>query len=147
MKFQKKMYSTELGRPIRKYRLFPIFNKCFPLNKEYYLRKESKKRMVSLNSKKGLHNKKGLCLIVKPFWFLNKAIPIPGISFLKKANVWFMRKLSAYKIVKSWLGTINKKQRIALFNIQKKQNLSKNWNTILLMESLYESIPRKIAFC
>jgi len=55
--------------------------------------------------------------------------------------------LSAYKILKSWLGTLNKKQRITLFNVQKKQNFSKNWNTILLIESLYESIPRKISFC
>lgn len=147
-KLKKKMYSTELNRPIRKYRLFRILNKPFVLNKQYYCTTKSKtKTIMCSNFKKGLHLKKALCLIVKPFWFLNKAMPIPGVSFLKKANVRFMRKLSAYKIVKSWLGTINKKQRIALFNVQKKQNLSKIWNIIVLMESQHESIPRKTAFC
>lgn len=147
-KLKKKMYSTELNRPIRKYGLFRILNKPFALNKQYYCTTKSKtKTMMHSNFKKGLHLKKALCLIVKPFWFLNKAMPIPGVSFLKKANVRFMRKLSAYKIVKSWLGTINKKQRIALLNVQKKQNLSKIWNIVVLMESQHESIARKTAFC
>lgn len=78
------MHSTELGRPVAKYRLFKLVRPRFAMQNTA----NSKTAAVFLQQVNyGLHSKKRLCLYVKPFWFFDKAAPIPGVSFLKKAKV------------------------------------------------------------
>jgi hypothetical protein len=40
----------------------------------------------------GVFSKKANGLYYKPFWFFDKAAPIPGVSFLKKAKVLYSLK-------------------------------------------------------
>lgn len=154
-KFKTKMHSTEQGRPVAKYRLFKLVSPRFAIQNTAKF-KTAKTEQHKFRSREeffwnrkvnyGLHSKKRLSLYMKPFWFFDKAAPIPGVSFLKKAKVQYNTKQRAYKKFQSWLEILNKKQMIVVFNFQKKQNLSKNWNAIMQMDSLFQSVLRKTAF-
>lgn len=99
-----------------------------------------------LKANHGVHNKKAHGLYYKPFWFFDKAAPIPGVSFLKKAKILYSKKSYAYKKFQSMLEIYNKKQIMNLFSSVKKNNVSKNWNAIMLMDSLFLNVFRKTGF-
>lgn len=117
------------------------------LNSDFHQKQNERTSIhsISVNNTE-FTNKKALSLIAKPFWFFDKAVPIQGASFAKKAKRLYMAKMYAYKTIESWLQIFNKKQIKVFLNVQKKQNLPKHWNAIILMESLYSSILRKTAF-
>lgn len=105
-KFKGKMFTIELGRAVKKYRLFKLARPQFATQKistfkfkkaeQYQIHRNNRRHSVYVNTavklpvnakllvNNGLHSKKRLCLYVKPFWFLDKAVPVPGVAFLKK---------------------------------------------------------------
>lgn len=103
-------------------------------------------RLQNNNGKTGIQSKKAFSLFYKSFWFLDKAAPIPGVSFLKKAKILYSTKQRDSKILNSWFEILTKKQLKVFLNIQKKQTISKNWRVIEQMDSLYQSVQRKTAF-
>lgn len=151
-KFKGKMHSTEQGRPVAKHRLYKTVRPSFTTSKIRNNHGERQKvqypytRTFAAEIKSGVSSKKAHGLYSKNFWFFDKAAPIPGVSFLKKAKVLYSLKQCAYKKFQSMLAIQNKKQIVNLFNIVKKKNLSKNWNAIMQMDSLYNSVQRKTAF-
>jgi hypothetical protein len=91
-------------------------------------------------------DKKNLRIMVKRLWFFDNAAPIPGVSSLKKKKRLKSTKLQSFKTIKSWYEIYNKKQMKVFFGVLKNNKFSKNWNAILLMESMYQSHFRKRAF-
>lgn len=86
-----------------------------------------------------IHFKKALCLIQKRYWFFDNAAPIPGVSFLKKRKMLQKKEMMAFKNIQNWLGIYSKKQMKTIFN----QKISKNWYTLLIIESMLQSSIRK----